>query len=541
MPATPEATFHPSRWPGWIWLVPIGALLIVGWLGVRDLLQQGPEVTVRFAEMGDIKAGNTKVKYQDMEVGTVESVKLADDLRHIDVGLRLRSQMSGHLGPGTRYWIAGQNISLGDLSGIKAIISGPYIAIEPQAGDTVDKVEGLDKPPAIKEKRPGTVFTLQTGKLDNIKSGTEVFFLGLKVGKVESHAFDDQHRNFNIEIFIEAPYDKLVHEDTHFWNAGAVHLSESPSGPSVAFRSLPALVQGAVGFETPDDSGAKPADKDTVFTLFADQATARNAPSGTSVTYSVNFDDQSTGLAVGSPVKLIDTPIGSVTQSTVEYDVAKAVLRTRATLSIDPDKLHLTGTKGDPRVAIDNMMRALIGQGLRASLTKAPPVIGSPQVELQFVPGAQAASLGSGSPPEIPTESGSGSGALLAKARDILDQVQQVTQRLSALSQSPEVTQSLEDLHQTLDNVQAVTTETRKQIGPILTQVRQAATHAQEAADSARSVLGNGAGRNQVESAGLSKTLYEMTQAARALRELADYLDRHPEALISGKTNRSEQ
>jgi paraquat-inducible protein B len=449
--------------------------------------------------------------------------------------------MSGHLGPGTRYWIAGQNISLGDLSGIKAIISGPYIAIEPQAGDTVDKVEGLDKPPAIKEKKPGTVFTLQTGKLDNIKSGTEVFFLGLKVGKVESHAFDDQHRNFNIEIFIEAPYDKLVHEDTHFWNAGAVHLSESPSGPSVAFRSLPALVQGAVGFETPDDSGAKPADKDTVFTLFADQATARNAPSGTSVTYSVNFDDQSTGLAVGSPVKLIDTPIGSVTQSTVEYDVAKAVLRTRATLSIDPDKLHLTGTKGDPRVAIDNMMRALIGQGLRASLTKAPPVIGSPQVELQFVPGAQAASLGSGSPPEIPTESGSGSGALLAKARDILDQVQQVTQRLSALSQSPEVTQSLEDLHQTLDNVQAVTTETRKQIGPILTQVRQAATHAQEAADSARSVLGNGAGRNQVESAGLSKTLYEMTQAARALRELADYLDRHPEALISGKTNRSEQ
>jgi paraquat-inducible protein B len=541
MPATPEATFHPSRWPGWIWLVPIGALLIVGWLGLRDLLQQGPEVTVRFSEIGDIKADNTKVKYQDMDVGTVESVKLSDDLQHIDVGLRLRPQMSGHLGPGTRYWIAGQNISLGDLSGIKAIISGPYIAVEPRAGDTVDKVDGLDKPPAVKEKKPGTVFTLQTGKLDNITSGTEVFFLGLKVGKVESYALNAQHRDFNVEVFVEAPYDKLVHEDTHFWNAGAVHFSQSPSGPSVAFHSLPALVQGAIGFETPSDSGAKPAGKNTVFTLYADQATARNVPSGTSVTYSVSFDDQSTGLAVGAPVKLIDTPIGSVSRSTVEYDVAKAVLRTRATLSIDPDKLNLAGAKGEPRAAIDNMMRALISQGLRASLTKSPPVIGSPQVELQFVSGAQAASLGSGSPPEIPTESGSGSGALLAKASDILNQVQQVTQRLSALSQSPQVTQSLEDLHQTLDNVQAITTETRKQIGPILTQVRQAAAHAQEAADSARAVLGSSGGRNQVESAGLSKTLYEMTQAARALRELADYLDRHPEALISGRANRSEQ
>ena len=31
-----EATPPRSRWPGWIWAVPIAALAIVVWLGVRS-------------------------------------------------------------------------------------------------------------------------------------------------------------------------------------------------------------------------------------------------------------------------------------------------------------------------------------------------------------------------------------------------------------------------------------------------------------------------------------------------------------------------
>ena len=35
---------------------------------------------------------------------------------------------------------------------------------------------------------------------------------------------------------------------------------------------------------------------------------------------------------------------------------------------------------------------------------------------------------------------------------------------------------------------------------------------------------------------GLANTVEEITQAARAVRSLAEYLDRHPGALIRGRT-----
>src|SRR4051794_9807750 len=135
----PQARFKPSRWPGWIWAVPIAALGIVGWLGLRDLLLKGPEVTVCFENASGIQEGNTKVKYQGMIVGQVDSISLEKDLQHVAMKLQLRSDMEGHLGPGTRYWISGQTISLSNLASIKSAVSGPDIEVDPQPGKTQDK------------------------------------------------------------------------------------------------------------------------------------------------------------------------------------------------------------------------------------------------------------------------------------------------------------------------------------------------------------------------------------------------------------------
>src|SRR6185312_14451020 len=97
---TKKAVPRKSRWPGWIWAVPIAALGIVIWLGVQALMSKGPEVTVTFESAGGVKASETKVKYHDMEVGEVESVSLRPDLKHVDVQLSLNPEMDGQLGPG---------------------------------------------------------------------------------------------------------------------------------------------------------------------------------------------------------------------------------------------------------------------------------------------------------------------------------------------------------------------------------------------------------------------------------------------------------
>ncbi|OYV36253.1 MAG: hypothetical protein B7Z80_16150, partial [Rhodospirillales bacterium 20-64-7] len=67
---TPQAVEKQSRWPGWIWSVPIAALAIVAYLTFQQFAQRGPSVTVIFPT-ADIKADSTKVKYEGMEVGEV--------------------------------------------------------------------------------------------------------------------------------------------------------------------------------------------------------------------------------------------------------------------------------------------------------------------------------------------------------------------------------------------------------------------------------------------------------------------------------------
>jgi paraquat-inducible protein B len=199
---------------------------------------------------------------------------------------------------------------------------------------------------------------------------------------------------------------------------------------------------------------------------------------------------------------------------------------------------------------MDAMMRSLIAQGVRARLGKTVPLVGGQAVLLDFVPHASPATLGAGAVPEIPTAPGSSIDNLIASVSDvgakldampldqIADDVHRTIQKLAALSNSPQLTNSLEHLDRSLANVDQVTREVRGQTGPILARLRIVAAEAQNAVASARSLLAsNGAVQNQPETTGLGNALYELSQAARSLRELADFLDRHPGALLRGRSD----
>ena len=392
----PQARFKSSRWPGWIWAVPISALALVGWLGLRDLLLKGPQVTVRIENASGVQEGNTKVKYHGMGVGQVDSLSLEKDMQHVDVRLQFHSDMEDHLGPGTRYWISGQSVSLSNLASIKSAISGPDIEVEPQSGKTQDEVDGLAKPPVLKDSQPGREFVLETGDMGNLSRKTPLFFHDEQVGEVLSTNFEPAKKQFRITAFVHAPYADLVHPETR---SGPVHLATTPSGPSLEFQSLPAIIEGAIAFEMPSGfASSQPTPKDAVFHLYPDKQTADNAPPPDGIAYMVSFSHQQSGLPVGAPVQLIDTPVGSVTQSILEYDAATGLLKTRATIVIAPQKLHVVhadaDTTANPRAAIDAMMRRLIAQGLRADMAKSAPVVGAEIVRLHFVPGVQEASLG---------------------------------------------------------------------------------------------------------------------------------------------------
>jgi len=85
-------------------------------------------------------------------------------------------------------------------------------------------------------------------------------------------------------------------------------------------------------------------------------------------------------------------------------------------------------------------------------------------------------------------------------------------------------------------NINHVTHDARAQVGPLLAAPNRLANQAQSTVTAAHSVISNGPlGASQPDTAALGNTLYELTRTARSVRELADYLDRHPEALLHGR------
>ncbi|MFP3759151.1 MlaD family protein, partial [Cupriavidus sp. SIMBA_020] len=71
---------EPPKWRiQLIWLVPLIAVLVAGWLVVRSVMQTGPTVTIRFSTGEGIEAGKTRIKFKNVDVGIIKSVELSDD------------------------------------------------------------------------------------------------------------------------------------------------------------------------------------------------------------------------------------------------------------------------------------------------------------------------------------------------------------------------------------------------------------------------------------------------------------------------------
>ncbi len=550
-PEPPSAKEQKSRWPGWIWGIPIAAVLIVAWLAFKQLTANGPSVTVIFPGAHGISAGQTEVDYEGLKVGEVESVRLEKDLRHVRAEIRLSAEMDDHIGPGTLFWINGPSLS--NLSSIRSVISGPTIGMQPSPGHKQDRYQGLAEAPAIPEPVPGRHYVLQASQLGSVSPGSQINFHDLSVGTVETTKLSSDRR-FNIEIFVKTPYDALVHDGTRFWNAGAVQISMEGAGPRLQLQSLPSLLSGAVDFDTPAEAEKRPVAADgQVFPLYDSKSDANSAPGPRAVLYRAVFGPEAGGLAKGAPVKLAGQQVGSVQSAQLQYDPASGTLQEEVTLAMEPSRIGLSGGATWPasgRTAMDALMRRLIADGLRAQPGSAIPLVGPKDVELSFVSQAKPATLLAGSPPEIPAASGGAgiTGLMTAVSGiagkldglpidQIADNVRTLTDRLATLSKSPKLTQSLDSLHRSLDNVEQVTSSTKTQVPALLASLRKVAAQADRTVADAQHLISATAGNGPMgtNTAALGQTLYELSRAAQSVRELTDYLDRHPSALIRGR------
>ncbi len=540
---------EPSRWAGlpWVWAVPVVALVIAGWLGYRALIERGPTITIRFETAEGIEAGRTTIRYKDVELGHVAKVGLTPDRKQALITATMTRAAEPLLRADSKFWIVRPRIGLSGVSGLTTVLSGPYIGLLPGKGaHGAHSFTGLETPPPKEGLVDGRVYTLIAKRLAEISDQSPVYYHGVQVGEVTDHKLSDRDGTVAVHIFIYAPHQALIHPDSRFWVASGLNVSIGAEGVKLATAPLLAIVAGGIVFDTPDEALARPPSlPGSTFRLYVDEKAADEAAEPVRVSYRLYFPGSIEGVEVGTPVDLRGLPVGEVTRVELEYDPAANRIREPVTIEVAPRRIrvggrHLDAISQDPVAATNRMLAQLVAQGLRAQLVSANLLTGQRAIELDFVPNAPPAQITWVKPyPELPTVEASGIAQVTRSANRLLtkltalplaqlvEQVRAMVGHADQLVDRPEVKRSLHNLDLTLSNTARLTKTADVQVGPLLQRLNGAA----EQLRATLTILGN----DPAASNDLARTMAELKDAARSIRVLADYLERHPESLISGK------
>src|SRR3954462_13907346 len=334
-PGAPAAPTPPRRGPpeaavgrrrrrfSVVWLVPLVAAAIAAWLAVTTLREKGPTVTIAFKTAEGLEAGKTKVRYKDIEVGTVQDLRLSDDLKGVVAVAELRKQVEPFVTEGTRWWVVRPRVGASGVSGLGTLISGAYIGLDPGQGKPALSFTGLEEPPPMTSDVPGRRFALHADGLGSVDQGSPVYYRGLRVGQVLSRTLDDARRSFTCEVFVDAPHDRLVRDASRFWNASGIDVSVSSGGVEVATESLQSILAGGVAFDTPGiEAPGEEATAGHAFRLYESRRKVDEPVITERVPFLARFSGSVGGLHAGSPVQFNGIPVGVVTDVRLEWDTA---------------------------------------------------------------------------------------------------------------------------------------------------------------------------------------------------------------------------
>jgi paraquat-inducible protein B len=384
----PEVKIEKRRRISLVWLIPLVAGAIALWLGYTTLQEKGPTITVVFDNAEGLEAGKTRIKYLNVDVGMVERVSLNDDLSHIVVTASLDRSMAEHLTAGARFWIVRPRVGFGGVSGLGTLLSGAYVEFDPGAGAPKTDFVGLAEPPPITSRVPGTRFVLRTNKLGSIGRGAPVYYRDLAVGRVLGYELAKDERELIVNVFVDAPNDRLVRSSSRFWNASGLDVSLGADGVEIAMESIESLLAGGIAFDTPDiGQPGEPAAAEAEFPLFASLRDVTEAGYTQRIPYLVHFDGSVRGLRAGAPVEFRGIRIGSVTDVRLELDARSDSVRIPVTIEIEPQRIAVVQGTADAQPY--EVMAALVERGLRAQLKSGNLLTGELLVDLDFHPTAR--------------------------------------------------------------------------------------------------------------------------------------------------------
>ncbi|MGE8336655.1 MULTISPECIES: intermembrane transport protein PqiB [Pseudomonas] len=326
----PVAKTRPaSNWSA-IWVLPLIALIIGGWLGWRAYNETGIEIQVRFESGEGIQANKTEVVYKGMPVGKVKSLKLDDEgsSKGVIASIEMNKDVEQYLRTSTRFWLVKPSVTLAGITGLETLVSGNYVAISPGEGEPVRKFKALAQEPPLSDAQPGLHLTIKADRLGSLNRGSPVFYKQIKVGQIKSYVLSEDQSTVELKVFIEPTYAKLVRKHTRFWNASGISIDANLSGVKIRSESLASIVAGGIAFATPENrKESPPTDPSLPFRLYEDFDAA-----AAGIRIKVKLSDFE-GLQAGrTPVMYKGIQVGNLKALKVDPDLSGAT----AELTMDP-------------------------------------------------------------------------------------------------------------------------------------------------------------------------------------------------------------
>jgi paraquat-inducible protein B len=526
LPELPPAEPVPrSRWRmQLVWLVPIVAVLIGGWLATKAILERGENITISFKTGEGLEAGKTKLKFKDVDIGVVESVSLSPDHKNVVAKAEVSRDVADMMVDNTRFWVVRPRISGGTVSGLGTLLSGSYIDVDVgNATKSRRSFVGLEEPPVFASDVPGREFTLTASGLGSLDVGTPVYFRRLRVGQIASYQLNPDGRGVTLKVFVNAPYDRFVKTDTRFWHASGIDMAFDSNGVRVESQSIVSIIIGGVAFESPPDSQEETdAAANTQFELYLTRADAMKQHDRIADTYIVNFMESVRGLTVGAPVDFRGVVIGEVTAIYTRFDRENNRFSIPVEIKLYPERFTSRYQKGRAEGRISEnprgMANYLVEHGFRFQLRSGNLLTGQLYIALDYFPDAPKAAIDwTKTPPELPPI-----------PRTLQSLQDSVTRLLTKLNSIP-FEGIGNDARTTLRTTNSLIAQLNSEVVP---KARDTLMSAQSTLNSANSALQPDSTLQQ----STEEAMREMTRTAATLRTLADYLSRHPEALVRGKS-----
>ncbi len=318
----PKAKTRPaSNWSA-IWVLPIIALMLGGWLGWKAYQSAGIDIQVVFPSGDGIVAGKTEVMFKGMTIGKVKTLELPFDgaNKGVTATLEMDKKVERFLLTNTRFWLVKPSVTLAGVTGLDTLVSGNYITASPGDGEPAREFVALPEAPPLAESTPGLHITLKAERLGSLNRDSPVFYKQIQVGRVRSYALAADNSRVDIQVFIEPEYASLVRKHTRFWNASGVTVDASLAGLKVRTESLASILAGGIAFATPPNrADSPPTDPALPFKLYSG---FEEAQAGIKV--QVLFPDFEGLTADTTPVMYKGVQLGTLKSLKVDADLVGA-------------------------------------------------------------------------------------------------------------------------------------------------------------------------------------------------------------------------